>query len=93
MTTSPRARARARARAGAATRQPPEFRCRRPSRLRRRGATMVEYSLMLALIAVVLMAAVSAFAQNLKTVYGTVNTFIVNAVSSSNPAPPPPPAP
>ena len=52
---------------------------------------MVEYSLMLALIAVVLIAAVSALSQNLKTVYSTVNSFIVNAVSSSEPPPPPGP--
>ena len=56
--------------------------------LRRRGATVVEYSLMLAMIAVVLIIAVSALAQTLKGGYGKCTAAVDDAVTQSNTAAP-----
>src|SRR5688500_3426661 len=49
---------------------------------RRRGATMVEYGLMLACIAVALIAVVSILTQTFKLTYGEVNTGIQTALDS-----------
>ena len=43
------------------------------------GATMVEYGLMIALIAVVLIVIVSTLGQNLKTAFIRTNTGVTNA--------------
>ena len=43
------------------------------------GATMVEYGLMIALIAVVLIVIVSTLGQNLKTSFIRTNTGVTNA--------------
>jgi len=43
------------------------------------GATMVEYGLMIALIAVVLIVIVSTLGQNLKGAFARTNTGVVNA--------------
>ena len=46
------------------------------------GATMVEYGLMVALIAVVCIAAVTLVGQSLSTLFGRVSTNIGNAGTS-----------
>jgi pilus assembly protein Flp/PilA len=46
------------------------------------GATMVEYGLMIALIAVVLIVIVSFLGQNLKASFSRTNTAVVNANSA-----------
>ena len=43
------------------------------------GATMVEYGLMIALIAVVLIVIVSTLGQNLKNTFARTNTGVTNA--------------
>ena len=43
------------------------------------GATMVEYGLMVALIAVVLITIVTTLGQSLETMFGTVNTGVGGA--------------
>jgi pilus assembly protein Flp/PilA len=43
------------------------------------GATMVEYGLMVALIAVVLVVIVSLLGQNLKSAFARTNTAVTNA--------------
>ena len=51
------------------------------TRRSRRGATVVEYSLMLALIGVVLIVAVLQLTQHLKSSYTRVNDAVVAAVN------------
>ena len=58
----------------------------RPISACRRGATMPEYSIMLALIAVVLIVGVSALAQSLKGSYTKVNDHVVAAVADHDAA-------
>jgi len=53
----------------------------------RRGATMVEYSLMLALIAMAMALAVHAIGHVLKTCYATANAAVISANSADAAAP------
>ena len=46
------------------------------------GATMVEYGLMIALIAVVLIVIVSLLGQNLKKTFSRTNNGVLNAISA-----------
>jgi pilus assembly protein Flp/PilA len=47
------------------------------------GATMVEYGLMIALIAVVLIVIVSTLGQSLKNAFARTNTGVINANSAN----------
>ena len=57
------------------------------------GATMVEYGLMIALIAVVLIVIVSTLAQNVKQTFTRTNTGITNANTADTSATPGAPVP
>lgn len=53
----------------------------------RRGASTVEYGVMLALISVVLIVLIGAFAQNLKTSFDRANRPIADINASAAPTP------
>ena len=52
------------------------------------GATMVEYGLMIALIAVVLLVIVSTLGQSLKNAFARTNTGVTNANAADSSATP-----
>jgi Flp pilus assembly pilin Flp len=63
------------------------FRCARRRVRTRRGATMVEYSLMLAMIAMALALAAHAIGHVLKSSYATANAAVLTANSADTAAP------